>query len=81
MYILKIFFEFIKNYKLTIFFYILFTILAFPLEAIIIPQIYSHFFEILNINTKKEVFLKYLWLIAGLLIIVNAPLRISNSDP
>jgi len=71
MYIFKILLPFIKDYKITIFFYILFIILSFPLEAIIVPQIYSHFFEILTTKTKVEVFIKYFILILILLSIVN----------
>ena len=70
MYILKIIESFIKNYKFIIFLYILFTLLAFPLEAIVIPQIYSHFFSILNNKTKKETFFKYFILILFVFIII-----------
>jgi ABC-type multidrug transport system fused ATPase/permease subunit len=71
MYIFKILLSFIKNYRITVFFYILFIILSFPLEAIVVPQIYSHFFEILTAKTKVEVFIKYFILILVLLSIVN----------
>jgi len=70
MYILKIIKSFIKNYKFIFFLYILFTLLAFPLEAIVIPQIYSHFFSILNNKTKKETFFKYFILILIVFIII-----------
>ena len=71
MNILKIFFLFIYEYKFTVFLYILFTILAFPLESIVVPQIYSHFFEILNSKTKIEVFIKYFIIIVCILSVVN----------
>lgn len=71
MYILKIFLSFINNYKFTVFIYILFTIFAFPLESIVVPQIYSHFFEILSTKTKSDVFIKYLIYIVVLLSVVN----------
>ena len=71
MNIFKIFFLFVSEYKLTIFIYILCTILAFPLESIIVPQIYSHFFEVLNNKTKIDVFIKYFIMIVILLLIVN----------
>ena len=71
MYIFKIFFSFLKDYKITVILYILFTILSFPLESIVVPQIYSNFFEILSIKTKKEIFLKYFLLIVIVLLIVN----------
>lgn len=71
MYIFKIFNSFLKDYKFTMIIYIIFTILAFPLEAIAVPQIYSHFFEVLTKKTEVNVFLKYFVLIIVFLIIIN----------
>ena len=71
MYIFKIICDFLKKYNLTIIFYIIFTILSFPLESIIIPQIYSNFFEILNSKTKVNQFIKYISFIIFIQIIVN----------
>ena len=71
MYILKILLSFIKNYKFTVILYIIFQILAFPLEAIAVPQIYSRFFNLLNNKTKVDVFIKYFLIIIFFLIIVN----------
>jgi len=71
MNILKIFFLFLYKYKFTVFLYIIFTIFAFPLESIVVPQIYSHFFGILNSNTKIEVFIKYFLIIIAVLSVVN----------
>jgi ATP-binding cassette subfamily B protein len=71
MNILKILFLFINDYKLIVLLYILCNILAFPLESIAVPQIYSHFFEILNSKTKIEVFIKYFVMIVIVLLIVN----------
>jgi ABC-type multidrug transport system fused ATPase/permease subunit len=71
MYILKILLHFFKDYKFTIIFYFIFTCLSFPLESIVIPQIYSHFFEVLNEKTKLNVFIKYIVLIIIVQIIVN----------
>ena len=71
MYIFKIFKSFIKNYKFTILFYIIFTLLSFPLEAVIVPQIYSNFFDKLTKKTDKEVYIKYFLGIIIVLIIIN----------
>jgi ABC-type multidrug transport system fused ATPase/permease subunit len=71
MYILKIFKYFIKDYKFTVILYIIFTILAFPLESIVVPQIYSNFFEVLTTKTQTSVFLKYFIYIVLLLSVVN----------
>lgn len=72
MYILKIFSSFLKKYKFTVIIYTLFTLLSFPLESIVVPQIYSHFFEILNKKTNSKIFIKYFMIIVVFLIIINA---------
>ena len=72
MYILKIFGSFLKNYKFTVIIYTLFTLLSFPLESIVVPQIYSHFFEILNKKTNSKTFINYFMIIIVFLIIINA---------
>ena len=71
MYIFKIFNSFLKDYKFTIIIYIIFTILAFPLESIAVPQIYSHFFENLNKKTDISLYLKYFIIIVVFLVIIN----------
>jgi ATP-binding cassette subfamily B protein len=71
MYIFKIFFEFIKKYKFTMIVYIFFILCSFPLESILVPQIYSKFFNNINVKTKIDVFLKYFIVLALLLILVN----------
>jgi len=71
MYIFKIFMSFINQYKLTVIFYIILTLLTFPLESIIIPQIYSSFFDTIKINTKSNVFIKYFVAILVIEIIIN----------
>ncbi len=71
MYIFKILFDYLKDYKWTIFIYVLLTILSFPIEAILIPQIYSNFFGVLNKNTDVNVFIKYIAMIIFVQFIVN----------
>jgi ATP-binding cassette subfamily B protein len=71
MNILKILLLFISEYKLTVIIYIICTLLSFPLESIVVPQIYSHFFKVLNIDTKIDIFIKYFVMIVILLLIVN----------
>jgi len=71
MYILKLFFEFIKKYKFTMVIYVVFILFSFPLESILVPQIYSKFFNEINIKTKIDVFVKYFIILALFLILVN----------
>ena len=78
MYIFKILFDYFKNYKLYIFIYVLFTILSFPMESIVMPHIYSTFFSILDKNTNKSVYIKYISLIIIVQIIVNASNNITS---
>lgn len=68
----KITSEFLKDYKILVILFLVFTILAYPLESIAIPQIYSKFFESLNSKSDiKKKIIYYLTLIAVLLIIVK----------
>ena len=60
-----------KEYKLTVIIYLIFTMLTFPLEAIAIPQIYSHFFEVLKPSTPIKVFVYYFVLLVFFLAIIN----------
>jgi hypothetical protein len=70
MYIFKLFIEFIKNYKVTSIIYILCTILSYPLESILLPQIYSNFFKVLSKQRDINIFIKYLFIIILVQIIV-----------
>ncbi len=72
MYVFKLFLEFIKKYKITFIVYIFLILCSYPLESILVPQIYSRFFNNININTKIDVFIKYFCILCILLIIVNA---------
>jgi ABC-type multidrug transport system fused ATPase/permease subunit len=63
--------SFINQYKLTVIFYIILTLLTFPLESIVIPQIYSSFFDTIKMNTKANVFIKYFVAILVIEIIIN----------
>ena len=46
--------------------------MSFPLEAVIVPQIYSHFFDELTRSTDKKVYFKYFAFIVVFLVIINA---------
>ena len=71
MYILKIINSFIEKKRLLVIIYILFTITAYPLQSIIIPQIYSSFINTLNTKNDLKVFVKYFFIILFFLIIIN----------
>lgn len=51
--------------------YFIISLFSFPLEAIIIPQIYSNFFNVLNNKTKLNIYIKYFIIIIIFLIIIN----------
>lgn len=73
MYIYKLFTEFIFQHPLTIVFYFFCTLMAYPLESIVLPQLYSHFFDSIKqtSNRNTRVFSYFLCLIAIVLIVVN----------
>ena len=78
MNIFKVFLSFIKDYKLTVIIYFIITMLTFPLESVVIPQIYSNFFEIVNANTPIETFVKYFLIILIFLIIINGSIILTE---
>ncbi len=63
--------EFLLKNKHNIILFLVFTALAYPLEAIAIPQLYSRFFEDLNQKTKPIIVVRYMLMIAFLLLIVK----------
>jgi len=71
MYLFKILSNYLKENKLLLIVYILFLLLSYPLEAIVIPQIYSRFFDELNVTKEKAVFIKYLFYLSIALIVIN----------
>ena len=76
MYIFKITESFFKEYKITLIVYFIFTLLSFPLESIVIPQIYSSFFEMLNKKKDINTFIKYFIIILVFLIIINCSITL-----
>jgi len=63
--------DFAVEHKFYLILYILFILFAYPLESILIPQLYSHFFSNINEKTKPIVYLKYMSYIFIALCIVN----------
>ena len=63
---------FFKEYPLTLILYTFFTLMAFPLESIIVPRIYSAFFDKLHqLKPTKEIFITFLLTLFVVIIIVN----------
>ena len=71
MYSWKISLDFIKHNKVNLIIFLIFTALAYPLEAIAVPQLYSTFFENLNHKTKPKTVIKFLAMIVLLLCVVK----------
>lgn len=71
MYSWKISSEFLYDHKFTLLIFLIFTALAYPLESIAVPQMYSKFFENLNQKTSPKTVLRFLLLIALLLLVVK----------
>jgi ABC-type multidrug transport system fused ATPase/permease subunit len=67
---------FLKEYPWTLVFYILFTLLAFPLESIVVPRLYSAFFNELNKfgqkTVDKNIFITFFTTLFIIIFIVNA---------
>lgn len=73
MYTIQLLEEFFNEHKIKIIAYIIFSMLSQPFESIAIPQLYTHFFDVLQESTKITVplMLKYLSLITGSVVLSN----------
>jgi ATP-binding cassette subfamily B protein len=63
--------SYFKNHKLLIFCYTIFILLTIPLESIVIPQIYSNFFDSIKKNTSPYTFIKYIALLTVFFSVIN----------
>jgi len=77
-YLLLILKDYANQNKFYLIIYILFIILAYPLESILIPQLYSNFFSNINEKTKPMTYLKYMTYIFIALCIVNIAFSFVN---
>ena len=68
---LKIIQPFLKENKLLLIIYSLCIIISHPLESIIIPKIFSNFFEELNNNISNEIFIKYFKILASFMTLIT----------
>jgi ABC-type multidrug transport system fused ATPase/permease subunit len=78
MYTIKILYSFFQKYIFSIIAYLVLIILSFPLEAIVVPQIYSHFFSILNKKTEVFVFIKYFLVLSITLLIITGAYTLNS---
>ena len=70
MYALHLYFDFIKENIYLFILFILSILLSYPLEAVVLPQIYSKFFTIIKKGTEKKIFIKYFIYIITILTII-----------
>ena len=70
MYAIKLYFDFIKENIYLFILFILSILLSYPLEAVVLPQIYSSFFTSIKKGADKKVFIKYFIYIISVLIII-----------
>jgi ABC-type multidrug transport system fused ATPase/permease subunit len=70
MYAIKLYFDFIKENIYLFILFILSILLSYPLEAIVLPQIYSRFFTTIKKGADKKIFIKYFIYIISVLIII-----------
>jgi len=70
MYALHLYFDFIKENIYLFILFIVSILLSYPLEAIILPQIYSRFFTAIKKDANKKMFIKYFIYIIIVLTII-----------
>jgi ABC-type multidrug transport system fused ATPase/permease subunit len=70
MYALNLYFDFIKENIYLFILFMLSILLSYPLEAVVLPQIYSRFFTTIKKGTDKKIFIKYFIYIISVLTII-----------
>jgi ABC-type multidrug transport system fused ATPase/permease subunit len=70
MYAIKLYFDFIKENIYLFILFILSILLSYPLEAVVLPQIYSRFFTTIKKGADKKIFIKYFIYIISVLTII-----------
>lgn len=71
MIIINLLKEFLKQHKIYLFIYFFLVIFNYPFENIVVPRIYSSFFNTVNSRSKNSVYYKYLIYLVTALTIVN----------
>jgi hypothetical protein len=69
---------FIKENKKKLFIYTCSILLAYPLESVVIPNIFSSFFEAIKVNPSNETFYRYFGILVLFMLIVTGA-QIINS--
>jgi ABC-type multidrug transport system fused ATPase/permease subunit len=70
MYALHLYFDFIKENIYLFILFIVSILLSYPLEAVVLPQIYSRFFTSIKKGADKKIFIKYFIYIISILTII-----------
>lgn len=61
--------SFLKKHWKMLTIYIIVTILSYPLEALLLPNMYSHFFDTIKKDQRTETFVKYFLILTTILLI------------
>ncbi len=59
--------DFLKKHWKLVVIYILVTLMAYPLESIVVPQMYSFFFETIKTDQRNITFIKYFLILTAIL--------------
>ncbi len=65
----SIFKSFLKKHWKMILVYIIVTLTAYPLESVILPRLYSNFFDTIKSDKRTQTFIKYFLILTTILII------------
>ncbi len=73
MYLIEAIKEFLYEKKWTLILYVIVILFSYPLESIVLPQIYSNFFEVLNQKTPMETYMRFfIYILVALVVIYTA---------
>ncbi len=65
----SILYSFLKKHWKMLTIYIIVTVLSYPLEALLLPKMYSHFFDTIKKDQRTETFIKYFLILTTILLI------------
>ncbi len=65
----SILYSFLKKHWKTVIIYLIVTLCAYPLESVILPQLYSYFFDVIKTDQRTITFIKYFVLLTTIITV------------
>jgi ABC-type bacteriocin/lantibiotic exporter with double-glycine peptidase domain len=65
----SILYSFLKKHWKMLTIYLIVTLTSYPLESVVLPQMYSHFFDTIKKDQRTKTFIKYFFILTTILLI------------